>query len=141
MDKSFFKTSFSQNTLGGRGGGCLCKTHQRTEISEAVISNFSVERIFLKFLENSRENIQPLTTILKMFPISLKNSFSRNCRCRGESRAPATSNTEQFVTTVHGCQPLVTIAKTSSILAVEAALDPPPYADILHQVLQIPNIL
>ena len=76
-----------------------------------------------------------------MLPISLKNSFPRDYRCIGESRTAATSNMDHFLKIVHGCHPLITIAKTSSILDVAADLDPPPYADVLHQVLQIPNIL
>ena len=115
-------------------------------ISEAVISNFSVKGIFLKFLGNSRENIQQLTTILNMPTKSIKKCFPRDCRCRSESRTAKTSNVEHFVTIVHGCQPLITTAKRSSILDVAAALDLPPcftrhrvLGDILHQVLQIPN--
>ena len=115
-------------------------------ISEAVISNFSVKGIFLKFLGNSRENIQQLTTILNMPTKSIKKCFPRDCRCRSESRTAKTSNVEHFVTIVHGCQPLITTAKRSSILDVAAALDLPPcftrhrvLGDMLHQVLQIPN--
>ena len=115
-------------------------------ISEAVISNFSVKGIFLKFLGNSRENIQQLTTILNMPTKSIKKCFPRDCRCRSESRTVKASNMEHFVTIVHGCQPLITTAKRSSILDVAAALDLPPcftrhrvLGDILHQVLQIPN--
>ena len=115
-------------------------------ISEAVISNFSVKGIFLKFLGNSRENIQQLTTILNMLTKSIKKCFPRDCRCRSESRTAKTSNVKHFVTIVHGCQPLITTAKRSSILDVAAALDLPPcftrhrvLGDILHQVLQIPN--
>ena len=115
-------------------------------ISEAVISNFSVKGIFLKFLGNSRENIQQLTTILNMPTKSIKKCFPRDCRCRSESRTAKTSNVEHFVTIIHGCQPLITTAKRSSILDVAAALDLPPcftrhrvLGDILHQVLQIPN--
>ena len=115
-------------------------------ISEAVLSNFSVKGIFLKFLGNSRENIQQLTTILNMPIKSIKKCFPRDCRCRSESRTAKTSNVEHFVTIIHGCQPLITTAKRSSILDVAAALDLPPcftrhrvLGDILHQVLQIPN--
>ena len=115
-------------------------------ISEAVLSNFSVKGIFLKFLGNSRENIQQLTTILNMPTKSIKKCFPRDCRCRSESRTAKTSNVEHFVTIIHGCQPLITTAKRSSILDVAAALDLPPcftrhrvLGDILHQVLQIPN--
>ena len=80
--------------------------------------------------------------MLKLFFMSLTNSLLRNWRRSGESRTAATSNMELFVTMVHGCQSLLTIVTMNAMLDVLAAvLDPPLYVDILHNVLQVLQIL
>ena len=50
-----------------------------------------IKRIFLKFLENSWENIQPQRTALKFLSMSLINSFLRDWRYRCGSRAESKS--------------------------------------------------
>ena len=71
------------------------------------------------------EKIHPQRTILKLFSISLKNSFLKDWRCRGEPRTATTSNMELFLTLVHS-------VTTSFILGAATALGPQPYADILY---------
>ena len=54
----------------------------------------------------------------------LTSEIVKSCNIRGGSRTVATSKVELFVIIVNGFQPLTVITK-SSILDVQAVLDPP----------------
>ena len=73
MSLNIFNTSFPWKILGS----CLCERLLSICISEAVTYGFSLKRIFLRFLASFLKNIQPQRTIVKLLPISLKNSFLR----------------------------------------------------------------
>ena len=88
-----------------------------------------------KFLENFGR------TILKLLSLSLKNSFLSDWRYRGRFRTTATSEMRLFVSKVDSCQPLMTIAKTSSILNIAVIVDAPFHVYILDNSLQVLQIL
>ena len=88
-----------------------------------------------KFLENFGR------TILKLLSLSLKNSFLSDWRYRGRFRTAATSEMRLFVSKVDSCQPLMTIAKTSSILNIAVIVDAPFHVYILDNSLQVLQIL
>ena len=46
-----------------------------------------------------------------------------------------------FVSSIHGCQPLIAIAKTSSILNIVVIVDVPLYVNILGISLHVLQIL
>ena len=94
-----------------------------------------------KLLENFGENIQPQRTILKLLSLSLKNSFLSDWRYGGRFRTAATSEMRLFVSKVDSCQPLMTIAKTSSILNIAVIVDAPFHVYILDNSLQVLQIL
>ena len=88
-----------------------------------------------KFLENFGR------TILKLLSLSLKNSFLSDWRYGGRFRTAATSEMRLFVSKVDSCQPLMTIAKTSSILNIAVIVDAPFHVYILDNSLQVLQIL
>ena len=95
------------------------------------------KKILGKFLEN----IQPQKTILKLLSVSLKNSFQNDWIYGGRSRTATACEMGFFVSNVHGCQPLITIAKTSSVLNIVVIVDVPLYVNILGISLHVLQIL
>ena len=49
--------------------------------------------------------------------------------------------TRDFLLVVHGCQLSMTMVTTSFILGVAVALDPPIYAEIIYNFLQVQQTL